>query len=97
MRSFHRIALALCAACIVGGAAGARAQQQMGQQGQQQGQEKERPCMADAARLCPNIEPGGGKQIACLKAHKEQLSPKCKEKVLQMKVNEEERGPRNEA
>ncbi len=49
-------------------------------------QAQERPCMADAARLCPDVEPGGGAQLQCLKAHKEELSPACKKKVMQAKV-----------
>jgi len=52
---------------------------------------EERPCMADAARLCPDVEPGGGAQMECLKAHKEQLSPGCKKKVLQTKIKQSEK------
>jgi hypothetical protein len=52
--------------------------------------EQEKPCMADAARLCPGVEPGGGAQITCLKSHKEELSPGCKKKVMQMKIKQEE-------
>jgi hypothetical protein len=51
---------------------------------------QEKPCMADAARLCPDVAPGGGAQIACLKQHKEQLSPACKKRVMQMKIEQEE-------
>jgi hypothetical protein len=51
---------------------------------------QDKPCMADAARLCPNVEPGGGAQMQCLKAHKEELSPACKKKVLQAKIKHEE-------
>jgi hypothetical protein len=46
--------------------------------------------MADAARLCPEVEPGGGAQVTCLKQHKEELSPACKKHVMQMKVKHEE-------
>lgn len=53
-------------------------------------QAQERPCMADAARLCPQVEPGGGAQMQCLKSHKEELSPACKKKVMQMKVKQME-------
>jgi len=53
-------------------------------------QAQERPCMADAARLCPNVEPGGGAQMQCLKSHKEELSPACKKKVMQTKIKREE-------
>lgn len=51
---------------------------------------QEKPCMADAARLCSSVEPGGGAQIQCLKAHKDELSPACKKKVMQMKVKQME-------
>ena len=51
---------------------------------------QDKPCMADAARLCPGVEPGGGAQIMCLKSHKEELSPGCKKKVMQMKTKQEE-------
>jgi hypothetical protein len=51
---------------------------------------QERPCMADAARLCPNVEPGGGAQMECLKAHKEELSPGCKKNVMSAKIKHEE-------
>jgi hypothetical protein len=51
---------------------------------------QEKPCMADAARLCPKVEPGGGAQMQCLKEHKDELSPACKKKVLQAKIKQEE-------
>jgi hypothetical protein len=50
------------------------------------GYAQDKPCMADAAKLCPGVEPGGGAQIECLKTHKQELSPACKKKVMQMKV-----------
>jgi hypothetical protein len=53
-------------------------------------QAQEKPCMADAARLCPNVEPGGGAQMQCLKAHRDELSPACKKKVMQMKIKKME-------
>jgi hypothetical protein len=49
-----------------------------------------KPCMADAARLCPDVEPGGGAQMACLKSHSDELSPACKKKVMQTKMKHEE-------
>lgn len=58
---------------------------------QQQQQQVERPCMADAARLCPEVQPGGGAQMQCLKAHQDELSSACKKKVMQMKVKKMER------
>jgi hypothetical protein len=49
----------------------------------------DKPCAADAARLCPGVEPGGGKQIACLKAHKADLSAACKKKIVEKKEQQE--------
>jgi hypothetical protein len=35
-------------------------------------------CHADIAKLCPNVQPGGGRIGACLKAHALDLSSDCK-------------------
>jgi hypothetical protein len=78
MQRTIRIAAALIGAGFIGGAVS-------------QAWAQERPCMADAARLCPDVEPGGGAQMTCLKQHKEELSPACKKKVVQTKIKQEER------
>ena len=49
------------------------------------------PCAQDAARLCPGVAPGNGAVAACLKAHKDQLSPACKLKVLKAAEKKEEK------
>lgn len=36
-------------------------------------------CKADVERICPTVEPGGGRIKACLMAHKEQISVGCAE------------------
>ncbi len=36
-------------------------------------------CAPDAQRLCSGVQPGGGRILACLKAHKDQLSSQCKQ------------------
>ena len=36
-----------------------------------------RYCKADFERLCPGVQPGGGRIIGCLKAHKEEISIGC--------------------
>jgi hypothetical protein len=41
----------------------------------------EDPCKVDAQNQCKNIPPGGGRIIACLKAHETDLSLPCKEKL----------------
>jgi Cysteine rich repeat len=35
-------------------------------------------CAEDAQKLCAEVQPGGGRIVACLKAHKESLSDRCK-------------------
>ena len=34
-------------------------------------------CMSDIERLCKGIEPGGGRVIKCLRAHKKEMSVGC--------------------
>ncbi len=34
-------------------------------------------CKADVERLCPKVEPGGGRIKACLMAHKNEMSVGC--------------------
>jgi hypothetical protein len=34
-------------------------------------------CKADAERICPGVAPGGGKLIACLKQHQDDVSIGC--------------------
>ncbi|MCW5889696.1 MAG: cysteine rich repeat-containing protein [bacterium] len=35
------------------------------------------PCRDDARKLCPDIEPGGGRVLACLRPKLDKLSPGC--------------------
>jgi Cysteine rich repeat len=44
-----------------------------------------RYCKADVARLCPGVQPGGGRIIGCLKAHKEEISIGCGKALQAMK------------
>jgi len=43
-------------------------------------------CKADVARLCPGVQMGGGRIIACLKAHKEEVSIGCGKALQGMKA-----------
>jgi hypothetical protein len=43
-------------------------------------------CKADVARLCPGVPMGGGRIIACLKAHKEEMSIGCGKALQAMKA-----------
>lgn len=42
-------------------------------------------CMADIQRLCPQVEPGGGRIKACLMAHKEAMSVGCAQALQKMR------------
>lgn len=40
-------------------------------------------CAADVQKICPNVPQGGGRVLACLKQHQDQVSAACKQSVLQ--------------
>jgi len=42
-------------------------------------------CKSDMARLCPGVEPGGGRIIGCLKEHKMEMSVGCAKALQKMK------------
>jgi Cysteine rich repeat len=42
-------------------------------------------CKADVARLCPGVQMGGGRIIACLKGHKMELSVGCAQGLQKLK------------
>ncbi len=44
-------------------------------------QEYSDACTGDAARLCPGVQAGGGKVIACLRSQSAQLSSRCRKVV----------------
>jgi hypothetical protein len=39
-------------------------------------------CDTDIQKLCPGVQPGGGRILACLKQHKDQVSDVCKQAVI---------------
>ena len=39
-------------------------------------------CATDIQKLCPSVQPGGGRILACLKQHKDQVSDVCKQAVM---------------
>jgi hypothetical protein len=43
-------------------------------------------CKSDVARLCPGLEPGGGRIIGCLKEHKMEVSVGCAKAIKKMKA-----------
>jgi hypothetical protein len=42
-------------------------------------------CKADIERLCPKVEPGGGKIKECLMQHKEKLEVGCAQALQKLK------------
>jgi len=43
-------------------------------------------CMADYQKFCPDVKPGGGRLMACAKAHKDELSQPCKDALAQARA-----------
>jgi Golgi apparatus protein 1 len=39
------------------------------------------PCVADLERLCPDVQPGRGKGVACLRENRPRLSDACRAKL----------------
>jgi len=37
-----------------------------------------RACRDDVGKVCQGVEPGGGRVVACLQSHSDQVSPGCK-------------------
>jgi Cysteine rich repeat len=76
MRIRHlAIAATLSLAALASVPAGALAQQA----------EAMKYCKADVARLCPSVQMGGGRIIACLKEHKMEVSVGCAKALQAMK------------
>ncbi len=42
-------------------------------------------CKSDYSRLCSNVMPGGGRIIACFQAHKDEVTPDCRDALAKMK------------
>jgi hypothetical protein len=43
-------------------------------------------CKADAARICPGVQPGGGRLIGCLKQHENDVSVGCAKALQAIKA-----------
>jgi hypothetical protein len=77
MRIRHfALASALTLAALVSVASSALAQQA----------EAMKYCKADVGRLCPGVQMGGGRIIACLKEHKMEVSVGCAKALQAMKA-----------
>ncbi len=42
-------------------------------------------CKSDVERLCPGVQPGGGRILQCLKSHKEEMSVGCAQGLAKLK------------
>jgi Cysteine rich repeat len=42
--------------------------------------------MSDIERLCKGIEPGGGRILKCLKAHKKEMTVGCAQALQKLKA-----------
>jgi Cysteine rich repeat len=45
-------------------------------------------CAGDVQKLCAGIQPGGGRIIACLKQHKDQVSQQCKQAIVKARQSQ---------
>jgi hypothetical protein len=52
--------------------------------------QNEKPCAADAAKLCKGVQQGQGRVAQCLKEHANELSPACKENIEKVKEKVQE-------
>ena len=50
----------------------------------------DKPCAADAKKLCKDVQPGEGRVARCMKEHEKELSPACKENIKKMKEKAKE-------
>ena len=48
-------------------------------------QAAQHPCVDDAKRLCPGVQPGQGRIAACLKEHKAEMSDACKARIAEFR------------
>ena len=42
-------------------------------------------CKSDIQRLCPDVQPGGGRILQCLKSHKQEMTVGCAQGLAKMK------------
>jgi hypothetical protein len=50
-------------------------------------------CKADAAALCPGVQPGNHRIAACLKQNEAKVSPACKDAMAQARKAQSKSGP----
>jgi hypothetical protein len=84
-KTLVRTALALSLAVAPAAAfAQAQAPAQDGQPAHPAARAAMKACQPDRQSLCKDEQPGGGRILACLKAHEDKLSPDCKAALATM-------------
>jgi hypothetical protein len=73
--------------CLAGAAPFAVADQAPTPPSPQAVSEARAACETDIQTLCPSVQPGGGRIIACLKEHKEKVSDGCKKAIMKATQN----------
>ena len=70
--------------CIVAVLAGylLRPQTSPAQSASGQSSDPRTACASDVQKLCAGVQPGGGRVLACLKQHKDEVSDGCKQAIL---------------
>lgn len=53
-------------------------------------------CKAEIEKLCPGVQPGGGRIIDCLTAHRDQLSEACKANLRKWRAHRTAQSERQE-
>lgn len=51
-------------------------------------------CRPDVQRLCADVQPGGGRILACLKGHSADLSPDCTTALAAMEARRANAAPK---
>lgn len=51
---------------------------------------KDRPCADDVAKLCKDVQPGGGRLAKCLKEHDQEVSAACRSHQEEVKTKVKE-------
>jgi len=50
-------------------------------------------CRADLEKLCPGVQPGGGRIGQCLREHQDQVSDSCKSALAAARARRQQMGP----
>ena len=48
------------------------------------------PCAEDMTKFCKDVQPGGGRIVACMKEHEKDLSAACKQHIAEVKERAKE-------